>query len=522
MGDRMVIFKIETINRMGMTHDVIACFTTTNIDIISMEVIPNSIYLKIPTIDENKISTLIQAIQNVQGVKHVATIHLLPSEERELQMHTILSTISEGILALDDNFMITSANRAANEILDIPQNQLIGRSFLSLWKSTDANLERCLRERKEILNVSLRLRKGNIPPNIMVSYFPIRSTDYSNYQGIIVVRDMKQIQKLIESANRSGIITLDDIVHSSTIMKQCIETAKKVAKTNATVLLQGESGTGKDLFARAIHFASPRANNPFVPINCAAIPEAILESELFGYEEGAFTGAAKGGKPGLFELAQGGTLFLDEIGELPLHVQAKLLRVLEDRMIRHVGGTRSTPIDVRIIVATNRNLSEMARKGLFREDLFYRLHVIPIIIPPLRVRKTDILLLAEIFIDKICITINRTPLSLSNQAKHMLHSYHFPGNVSELQNVIERSVYLCPEDQSELDRIYIEEFQVVQIYDHTNPFSSLKHQVEAYEKMILQNVLMKTRSARKTAVQLGISHTAVLNKVRKYNLEYLL
>ncbi len=195
----------------------------------------------------------------------------------------------------------------------------------------------------------------------------------------------------------------------------------------ATVLLQGESGTGKELFARAIHFESRRANGPFISINCAAVPESLMESEWFGYEEGAFTGAGKGGKKGLMELAQDGTLFLDEIGELPLNLQAKLLRVLEERALRRVGGNRWIPLRVRIIAATNRDLADLVRRGRFRKDLYYRLHVIPITIPPLRERREDIPLLAAHFLRKFCARSRRPLLSLSSQALLRLQAHSWPG-----------------------------------------------------------------------------------------------
>jgi two-component system, NtrC family, response regulator AtoC len=219
----------------------------------------------------------------------------------------------------------------------------------------------------------------------------------------------------------------------------------RAAATDATVLLGGASGTGKELFARALHALSPRADGPFVAINCAAIPENLLETELFGYEKGAFTGAAQR-KPGRFELAHRGTLFLDEIGELPLALQAKILRALETKSFERVGGTQSLNVDVRVVAATNRNLKARVAERQFREDLYFRLSVFPIEIPPLRERTEDIVILARHFVDKFCRDLNKRSLELSPGSIEELRTYPWPGNVRELQNSIERAVILCDGD----------------------------------------------------------------------------
>ena len=225
-------------------------------------------------------------------------------------------------------------------------------------------------------------------------------------------------------------------------LKQVIQQLHRAAGTDATVLLEGESGTGKELFARSLHALSPRAEGPFVAINCAAIPDTLLETELFGHEKGAFTGAAQR-KPGRFELAHRGTLFLDEIGDLPLGLQAKILRALEERRFERVGGTQSLHVDVRVVAATNRHLKQAVAARVFREDLYFRLSVFPIMIPPLRERADDIPILATHFVEKFCRDMNKKPLSLSLAAMDELKVYAWPGNVRELQNCIERAVILC-------------------------------------------------------------------------------
>ena len=235
------------------------------------------------------------------------------------------------------------------------------------------------------------------------------------------------------------------IIGEDAKLKHVIVALQRAATTDATVLLEGESGTGKELFARALHVLSPRADGPFVAINCAAIPETLLETELFGHEKGAFTGAANR-KPGKFELAHRGTLFLDEIGDLPLPLQAKILRALEEKRFERVGGTVSLQVDVRVVAATNRNLKAAVAARQYREDLYFRLSVFPITIPPLRERSTDITMLAKYFIDRFCRDLNKKPLMLADSAVAELHAYLWPGNVRELQNCIERAVILTEGD----------------------------------------------------------------------------
>lgn len=518
-----ITFQINGVNRVGITHEVIACFAANQIDIIGMEVRPHYIYLKIPSVAPSKAETIMQWIRQVKGIEQVKLIPYLPAEERENRIHTILTTVSEGILLLDDQLRITTINRAAQAMLKMEPEQLLHDSIEKLWGEAAVEVRRCLEEAIEVPSVQVSLHTGQKKRMTYIcSYHPIIPFEKSERQGVVIVlRDSKQIQELLSTVQRRERFSFDEIVQQSANMRQCIETAKRVAKSEATVFLQGESGTGKELFAKAIHFESNRSAGPFVPINCAAIPDALLESELFGYEQGAFTGALKGGKLGLFEIAQGGTLFLDEIGDIPLHLQAKLLRVLEERKVRRVGGSKSLPIDVRIIAATNRNLADMTSKGLFREDLYYRLHVIPIVIPPLRERKSDIPMLAQHFIQKVCRATNQPMIPLSHSAIRTLQGHNWPGNVRELQNVMERTVYLCPGQEIGAAHLYFDTQQdraeSEQDFSHSTP-KLLKEQMDYYEKTILIRALKEHPSIRQAAAYLGISHTAVLQKMKKYQL----
>jgi len=261
------------------------------------------------------------------------------------------------------------------------------------------------------------------------------------------------------------------IIGEDAKLQQVSQQLHRAAATDATVLLEGESGTGKELFARALHALSPRADGPFVAINCAAIPETLLESELFGYEKGAFTGATQR-KPGRFEIAHRGTLFLDEIGDLPLALQAKILRALEEKQFERVGGTQSLHVDTRVVAATNRNLKQRVAERQFREDLYFRLSVFPIQIPPLRERGDDVLILARHFIDRFCKDLNKKSLSLAASAVDELKTYMWPGNVRELQNCIERAVILTEGDTIHQRHLNLS-FRLAPTQTATNPWDQI-------------------------------------------------
>lgn len=267
--------------------------------------------------------------------------------------------------------------------------------------------------------------------------------------GVALIQEVSHLQKLEQKVRKNlynkGHVArycLSDVVHRSPATRQLIETAREYAKSPSTILIQGESGTGKEIFAQSIHRESRHSDGPFVGINCTALPENLLESELFGYGEGAFTGARKGGKPGLFEMAHRGTLFLDEIGEIPTSVQARLLRVLEEKSVMRIGQETNIPIDVRIICATNRNLEKMVQEGQFREDLYYRLNVLRLELLPLRERREDIPVLIEHFLRVLPESLGLPCPAFSDEAREVLVEYYFPGNIRELRNIMERLVVI--------------------------------------------------------------------------------
>jgi Nif-specific regulatory protein len=307
------------------------------------------------------------------------------------------------------------------------------------------------------------------------------------------------------------------IIGNSNAIKQVYEQVTQVARSNATVLLRGESGTGKEMIANAIHYNSLRRKRPLVKINCAALPETLIESELFGHEKGAFTGADRF-KKGRFEMADGGTLFLDEIGDLPLQTQIKLLRVLQEREFERVGGTETIKTNIRLITATNKNLEEAIATGEFRDDLYYRLNVFSIFLPPLRERKSDILLLAEHFLEKYEAEHDKRIRRISTAAIDMLMSYHFPGNVRELENAIERAVLVC--DTNVIHGHHLPPTLQTAEVTGTVTDLSLDSAVEAFERDMIQDALKSTKgNIAKAARSLGSTERIVAYKMKKYSID---
>ena len=325
-------------------------------------------------------------------------------------------------------------------LLKLTRDEVIGQQLQGILTGT--GLYDALGRGTEVKNcrTSLRQPSGNAVEAVCNSYPVV--VDGTTLGAVLVFQHLDDVSRLTYEIweHEKRTTSMMDMLGTSPPMLEAKRLARKVAGSNSTILLRGDSGTGKGLMARALHAESRRSDGPFVVVNCSAIPDTLLESELFGYEEGAFTGARKRGKPGRFELANRGTLFLDEIGDMPLHLQGKLLRALEDRVIEPVGGVESRAIDVRIIAATNRDLESMVAMGEFRRDLFYRLNVVPIMMPSLRERTEDIALLANFFLRKHCVTADKHITGFDEEALEHMLSYDWPGNVRELSNSVEYAV----------------------------------------------------------------------------------
>ena len=334
-------------------------------------------------------------------------------------------------------------------------------------------------------------------------------------------KDNAKIKDEIEYLRKQNIVMWGNMIAEDFATKLLSEKATRVAKLDATVLLTGDSGTGKEVFANFIYQNSGRAGKPFIKVNCAAIPENLMESELFGYEKGAFSGADKNGKAGLFEMANHGTLFLDEVGEIPIHLQSKLLRAIQEREIMHVGGTKTIPVDIRFIAATNRDLKEAVRNGTFRGDLYYRLNVMPIELMPLKGRKKDIKALVDYFTEKFNVTYKLSKV-VSPEAMEVLKDFDWPGNIRELENVIER--LMISSDDEVITKRQTERAIGVPTDLSGADLSgiegrSLEELMDAYEKSILESMLAKYKRASEVGRALNVNKSTLSRRMKKYGLE---
>jgi PAS domain S-box-containing protein len=378
--------------------------------------------------------------------------NLVSAQNRERakvkEMESILNRINEAVLSIDPNGTITIYNDSAKRIFGFPQEDIIGKKYSDYF--TDAKLLQMIEVKLEQRNFLHTITNGK---KVLVNYIPIYIDDV--FQGSVgIFEEISKIQnlelKIRKSLNNRGLIaknTFNDIVTLDSKMLEVVHEARLYAKSEGTVLIYGETGTGKELFAQSIHNESKRNHGPFISVNCAALNENLLESELFGYEEGAFTGAIKGGRAGLFELAHGGSLFLDEIGEISPQFQAKLLRVLQEKEVRRIGADRIIPIDVRIICATNKSLFKLVQEGKFREDLYYRLCILELDLVPLRYRKEDIIPMAITFLKTETARENRTLIWPGDHIFTPLLDYSWLGNARELHNFIHKLVICTPDGE---------------------------------------------------------------------------
>lgn len=357
-------------------------------------------------------------------------------------LQAILDSVHEGIIVVDVGGKIVSCNASAEKMLGVLHRQMEGKEISSFFPQS---ISRLLAAGESFTDQEIYLEKGTTTQHFLCTGAPIIK-DGQMTGSVVTVKDFREVRRLLAGVESTPGYCFESIISQSRVMADVKKKALKAAQTNSTVLIRGESGTGKELLARAIHNASSRRTGPFVAINCGAIPESLLESELYGYEEGAFTGARRGGKPGRFELANGGTIFLDEVGDMSLHLQVKLLRVLQDGVFEKVGGQKPRRADVRVLAATNRPLEELVDRGLFRQDLYFRLNVIPITLPPLRVREGDILLLLNHFLSKYNQQLGKNVKGFAPEALTRLLGYSWPGNIRELQNAVEYAMNMVNGD----------------------------------------------------------------------------
>jgi PAS domain S-box-containing protein len=431
----------------------------------------------------------------------------------------ILESISEGVFTVDHTWCITSFNRAAEEITGIPREEAIGKHCWEVFRSNmcegDCALRRTMNDGKPFVDTStyiVNTEKRRIP--VVVCTSMLKDKRDSVVGGVETFRDVSLVEELRKELERR--FQVGDMVSRSPSMQKVFTILPQVAESDSTVLIHGETGTGKELLARAIHELSPRRKKPFVAINCGALPDTLLESELFGYKAGAFTNANRD-KPGLFALAEGGTILLDEIGDLSSAFQVRLLRVLQDRTYQPLGGTRPVMADVRVTTATNKDLADLVKTRLFREDLFYRINVVRMELPPLRERREDIPLLVNHFIDRLNRVRGRAVTGISHEALSLLMDHNYPGNIRELENIIEHALVICSEGQIEPhclpDTLTC---TISRPYAHDTIDDALK----SVEAQMIRDTLRRNRFNRlATAQDLGMHKSTLFRKIKSLGID---
>lgn len=425
----------------------------------------------------------------------------------------IVDAASDGMLTVDMNGMITFINPAGMRILGVDKT-CIGK-HITQGVDFEPTILEVVKTKKGYIDKEFRLESKNGMIHFVKTAIPMKDS-HGNMIGVLdVFRSITRVKSMVNKlTGAQAKYTLSSIVGDCEAMRNIKKMIKVAGKNDSAVLIQGESGTGKEIIAQAIHNQGSRKNGPFIAINCAALPRDLIESELFGYEEGSFTGALKGGRPGKFEMAHGGTLFLDEIGDMPLDMQSKLLRVLQQKSVVRIGGLKEMSIDVRIIVATNKNLSEMIKEKNFREDLYYRINVINIVSPPLRERGNDINLLIDALLNQHNL-VNGTQKTVSNEVREILNKWHWPGNVRELENVIEYAFCMAEEKQI-LSRHLPNRICSSNMQSTNKNIKSLKQAEYEAIKNALEYV---NGNVTKAASFLGIGRNTLYDKMRKMGLE---
>ncbi len=429
----------------------------------------------------------------------------------------IMDLIDEGILVIDTSQKIIAANRLAGELLFTDSKDIIGKSVYDFIRSGINFLHIIskgvnIKEREATVKLKNSVKKFNMSMSI------IRENAASPAEGLLItIRENKQVHSFVNKISGSKAqLTFNDIIGESSSLKETVKLSESAAASSSNVLLLGESGTGKELFAQSIHNASSRREESFVSVNCGAIPRGLVESELFGYEGGAFTGSKKEGHPGKFELADGGTIFLDEIGDMPIDAQVDLLRVIETGEVVRVGGKFPKKVDVRVIAATNVNLIKSVKEKTFRDDLYYRLNVLSINIPPLRKRFEDIKPLIDFFMKKVSEKLQKKVTTIQKDALDLFYLYDWPGNVRELENVIERAVNIATDEiikKSELPSFLKENSPVDTI--HKKPDT-----IKGREARHISYMLKKNKgNVRKTAIELGLARSTLYEKMKKYSIK---
>ncbi|WP_144394299.1 sigma 54-interacting transcriptional regulator [Pleionea sediminis] len=511
----MIRFALTCEDRLGVTQEVLSVLVRHAVNLRGIELESGCLYLKLLSESKLEIDILRQHFLAIPGIHDVEQIDFLPGEREHQEFATLLACFPEAVATLTSSGKLLAASAAFYQFFNLPKNT----SSITDNLLTTEQLSELFTELSEHGNYKQSRVLGDKP--LLIEAFPVLYDESpEEYRvAVVVFKEPSEVAAQLERWQRTKDKTFEQIVAVSSLSKQFVTNAQRVATSDAPLLITGETGTGKELIARATHRART-PNKPFLALNCASLPDSVAEQELFGHGSDAFDGASKSGRPGLLELADGGTLYFDEIGEMSPYLQVKLLRFLEEGAFRRVGTDEEVRVKVKIIASTQRDLSTLIEQKLFREDLYYRLNVLNLEIPPLRKRKDDILPLADYFITTACQRIGKPVATLSQRAAIALSRYNWPGNVRELENIIFRAVSLATTDILSTRQLNMPMLRVMaNDIDLSDNDLTHKQLVSAFERQLFEYLYPSFPSSRKLAGRLGLSHTAVAKKLKKYHLE---
>lgn len=500
-------------DRVGIAHEILAVLAERRLNVTAVEVSPPHVFIDAPDLSEDAWVDLGAALLAVEGTRAAAPVDILPGSRDRLHLEALLSAMADPVLLVDADGTVLVANAATVAVSRRRAEEIGGLALGDLF--ADARLQ------VELVRSGFRTapREANLA-GVPFQLDVVPVYDDGMPAGAVVTlwsphrlgERMRGLQTLPEQG-------LEAILGASPAIQSLKKRAARVADVDAPILILGETGTGKELVAQACHQMSRRSKAPFLALNCAAVPENLAESELFGYASGAFSGAERGGKPGLLELADKGTVFLDEVGEMSPYLQSKLLRFLNDGSFRRVGGDRESRVDVRIVSATHRDLAAMVAAGTFREDLYYRLNVLRLDLPPLRERGDDIVRLARHFVARASAQCRRAEPKLSPAAEADLLRQPWPGNVRQLENVIFRSVTMSDQDVLEpADLLQAGNPSDLRVSVIDGEIGDWDGAIRDFEKALLARLYPQFPSSRKLAARLSTSHTTIADRLRRYGL----
>ncbi|MGV0959964.1 MAG: sigma 54-interacting transcriptional regulator [Limnohabitans sp.] len=500
-------------DRIGIAQEILQSLSRRSFNVTASEVDPPHIFIEVPQLSSSGLKALTEELQSVKGVQLVREVSILPGAQRRLYLDAIMASQADPLFAIDESGVVVIANQAAIEASGMPSETLFGQPFQALI--TMPEFIKLLTDHHyhlPVMEVEFNRER------YMLEATQLHETNGRVAGALVTLHAYTRIGERLNALQHYEAGGFDTIIGTSPEIIQLKERASRMALVEAPLMITGETGTGKELLAHACHAVSRRKLQPFFALNCAALPENLAESELFGYSPGAFTGALRSGKPGLLELADGGTVFLDEVGEMSAYLQAKMLRFLNDGCFRRVGGEREQKADVRIICATHRSLEDMTAQGAFRQDLLFRLNVLNLHVPALHQRQSDILLLTEAILKSACEQVRRPPMRLTQAAKTALLNNPWTGNVRQLKNVIFRAVTLCKGLVIDVHDLELAQTESGESTADDAFIVSLDQAMADYEKSLLQKLFAEHPSSRKLAKRLNTSHSAISVRLRKYSI----